>query len=129
MKAIKIPCEHDLLSSNSAVWADAVMRCKTSNPYCGADGFCHASGECFADQELTREQAILEVDRLAQELHSSKRENNLLGASAENLIKQLELAIKQNIEKGKSERVFAIRYCVAEIKKNLRGASDQYINR
>ena len=121
MKATKIPCEHDLLSSNHSVWDDAVVRCKTGHPYCGADGFCHAGGECFADQELTREQAILEVDRLAQELHSLKRNNDLLGASAESLIKQLELAIKQNIEKGKSERVFAIRYCVAEIKKALRG--------
>ena len=28
MKAIKIPCEHDLLSKNHNVWANAVMRCK-----------------------------------------------------------------------------------------------------
>ena len=124
MKAIKIPCEHDLLSSNSAVWADAVMRCKTSNPYCGADGFFHASGECFADQELTREQAILEVDRLAQELHQAKRENDNLRTSPASLIKQLEFALEQNKKSGKSERVFAIRYCIGEIKKTLRGAND-----
>lgn len=58
--------EHDLLSKNHNVWADAVMRCKGGSPYCGADGYCHVGGKCFADQELTREQAILEVDRLAQ---------------------------------------------------------------
>ena len=124
MKAIKIPCEHDLLSSNSTVWAEAVMRCKTGNPYCGADGYCHSGGDCFADQELSREQAILEVDRLSQDLYTMKQKNDLLVASSESLIKQLEIAIDQNIKKAKSERVFAIRYCITEIKKALRGSSD-----
>ena len=124
MKAIKIPCEHDLLSKNHNVWADAVMRCKGGSPYCGADGYCHAGGECFADQELTREQAILEVDRLAQELHNAKIENDKLRNAASRLISQLEFALEQNKKSGKSERVFAIRYCIGEIKKALRGAND-----
>lgn len=124
MKAIKIPCEHDLLSKNHSVWADAVMRCKGGNPYCGADGYCHAGGKCFADQELTREQAILEVDRLAQELHQAKQENDNLRTSSASLIKQLEFALEQNKKSGKSERVFAIRYCIGEIKKTLRGEHD-----
>lgn len=124
MKAIKIPCEHDLLSKNHNVWADAVMRCKGGSPYCGADGYCHAGGECFADQELTREQAILEVDRLAQELHNAKIENDRLRNAASRLISQLEFALEQNKKSGKSERVFAIRYCIGEIKKTLRGAND-----
>lgn len=124
MKAIKIPCEHDLLSKNHNVWADAVMRCKGGNPYCGADGYCHADGECFADQELTREQAILEVDRLAQELHNAKIENDKLRNAASRLISQLEFALEQNKKSGKSERVFAIRYCIGEIKKTLRGVND-----
>jgi len=124
MKAIKIPCEHDLLSKNHNVWADAVMRCKGGSPYCGADGYCHAGGECFADQELTREQAILEVDRLAQELHNAKIENDKLRNTASRLISQLEFALEQNKKFGKSERVFAIRYCIGEIKKTLRGAND-----
>ena len=124
MKAIKIPCEHDLLSKNHNVWANAVMRCKGGNPYCGADGYCHADGECFADQELTREQAILEVDRLAQELHNAKIENDKLRNAASRLISQLEFALEQNKKSGKSERVFAIRYCIGEIKKTLRGAND-----
>ena len=123
MKAIKIPCEHDLLSKNHNVWADAVMRCKGGSPYCGADGYCHAGGECFADQELTREQAILEVDRLAQELHNAKIENDKLRNTASRLISQLEFALEQNKKSGKSERVFAIRYCIGEIKKTLRGES------
>ncbi|MDC5219196.1 hypothetical protein OHW53_11600 [Acinetobacter baumannii] len=92
MKAIKIPCEHDLLSKNDDTWANAVMRCKGGSPYCGADGYCHAGGTCFADQKLTREQAILEVDRLAQELHSSKIENDKLRNAASRLVNQLELA-------------------------------------
>ena len=124
MKAIKIPCEHDLLSKNHNVWADAVMRCKGGSPYCGADGYCHAGGECFADQELTREQAILEVDRLAQELHNAKIENDKLRNAASRLISQLEFALEQNKKSGKSERVFAIRYCIGEIKKTLRGTND-----
>lgn len=124
MKAIKIPCEHDLLSKNHNVWANAVMRCKGGSPYCGADGYCHAGGECFADQELTREQAILEVDRLAQELHNAKIENDRLRNAASRLISHLEFALEQNKKSGKSERVFAIRYCIGEIKKTLRGAND-----
>lgn len=124
MKAIKIPCEHDLLSKNHNVWADAVMRCKGGSPYCGADGYCHAGGECFVDQELTREQAILEVDRLAQELHNAKIENDKLRGAASRLISQLEFALEQNKKSGKSERVFAIRYCIGEIKKTLRGDGD-----
>lgn len=123
MKAIKIPCEHDLLSKNHNVWADAVMRCKGGSPYCGADGYCHVGGKCFADQELTREQAILEVDRLAQELYSLKQENDRLRMSHEMLIKQLELALSQNIEKANSQRVFALRFCIAEIKKACGGES------
>lgn len=122
MKAVKIPCEHDLLSSNSEVWADAVMRCKTGNPYCGADGYCH-SGDCFADQSLTREQAILEVDRLAHELHKAKQENDKLRSLPVNLIKHLEFALEQNKKAGKSERVFAIRYCISEIKNAIGGAA------
>ena len=100
------------------------MRCKGGSPYCGADGYCHADGKCFADQELTREQAILEVDRLAQELHHAKQENDNLRTSSASLIKQLEFALEQNKKSGKSERVFAIRYCIGEIKKTLRGAND-----
>lgn len=120
MKAIKIPCEHDLLSKNHNVWADAVVRCKGGNPYCGADGYCHAEGKCFADQSLTREQAILEVDRLAQELHEAKRENDKLRSSSDSLIGQLEFALEQNKKSGNSEKVFAMRYCIGEIKRFLR---------
>lgn len=48
MKAIKIPCEHDLLSKNHDTWANAVMRCKGGSPDCGADGYCHVGGGLFA---------------------------------------------------------------------------------
>ena len=119
MKAIKIPCEHDLLSKNHNVWADAVMRCKDGSPYCGADGYCHAGGSCFADQELTREQAILEVDRLAQELHNAKIENDKLRNAASRLISQLEFAKDQNLKSGNGQRVFALRFCINEIKKAM----------
>ena len=119
MRAIKIPCEHDLLSTNHNVWADAVMRCTGGNPYCGADGYCHAGGECFADQTLTREQAILEVDRLSQELHSMRRENDRLRMSSEMLIGQLEEAVKQNSKSGNTQRVFALRFCIGEIKRSV----------
>ena len=119
MKAIKIPCEHDLLSIDAETWANAVMRCKTSNPYCGADGRCHADGACFADQTLTREQAILEVDRLSQELYKANQENKKLRSLPRTIINDLEYALEQNKKDKKSQRVFAIRYCISEIKKVL----------
>ncbi len=119
MKAIKIPCEHDLLSKNDEIWANAVKRCKGGSPYCGADGYCHAGGTCFADQELTREQAILEVDRLAQELHNSKIENDKLRNAASQLVNQLELAKEQNLKNGNDQRVFALKFCIHEIKKAM----------
>ncbi|MFU8927538.1 hypothetical protein [Acinetobacter puyangensis] len=121
MKAIKIPCEHDLLSKNHEVWANAVMRCKGGSPYCGADGYCHVGGDCFIDVNLTREQAILEVDRLAQELYGAKIENDKLRNAAQSVINQLESAKEQNLEKGNDQRVFAIRFCINEIKKAIEG--------
>ena len=123
MRALKIPCEHDLLSKDHDIWANAVMRCKGGSPYCGADGYCHVGGECFADQSLTREQAILEVDRLAQDLYRAKRENDHLRILPKSLIKHLEYALEQNKKEGRAERVFAIRYCISEIKKVLGGAA------
>ena len=71
MKAIKIPCEHDLLSKNHDVWASAVMRCKHGSGDCGSDGYCHAGGSCFADQELTREQAQWTMDTYYNALYNS----------------------------------------------------------
>ena len=120
MKAIKIPCEHDLLSKDNNVWVNAVMRCKGHNPYCGSDGYCNAGGKCFVDQEMTREQAILEVDRLAQELHEERQLNEVLKASAQSLVNVLEISLEQNLKKERSERVFAIRYCIGEIKRFMK---------
>ncbi|MEQ1277326.1 hypothetical protein [Acinetobacter soli] len=117
MKAIKIPCEHDLLSKDTNTWANAVMRCKHGFGHCGSDGYCHAGGVCFVDQELTREQAILEVDRLAQELYSAKNENDKLRYAAQALINQLQFAKEQNLKQGNSQRVFALQFCILEIKK------------
>ncbi|MCH7357550.1 hypothetical protein MMP61_18605 [Acinetobacter sp. NIPH 1958] len=119
MKAIKISCEHDLLSSNHNTWVDAVMRCKGGSPYCGADGYCHAGGGCFADQEMTREQAILEVDRLSQELYNAKIENDKLRNMGSQLVNQLELAKEQNLKSGNDQRVFALKFCIHEIKKAM----------
>ena len=119
MKAIKIPCEHDLLSKDTNIWTDAVMRCKHGFGHCGGDGYCHADGACFVDQKLTREQAILEVDRLAQELYSAKLENNKLRNSSQALIDQLELLREQNKKHGNSQKVFALQFCIHEIKKAM----------
>ncbi len=117
MKAVKIPCEHDLLSKNHNTWVEAVIRCKHGFGHCGGDGYCHAGGKCFADQSLTREQAILEVDRLAQELYSAKLENDKLRSSSQALIKQLEFLKDQNKKHGNSQRMFALQFCILEIKK------------
>ena len=53
MRAIKIPCEHDLLSKNDDTWANAVMRCKGGSPYCGADGYCSDNFSDSGSCELT----------------------------------------------------------------------------
>ncbi|UYF76614.1 hypothetical protein LSO58_06995 [Acinetobacter ursingii] len=119
MKAIKIPCEHDLLSKDTNIWTDAVMRCKHGFGHCGGDGYCHAGGVCFVDQKLTREQAILEVDRLAHELYKAKLENDKLRNSASLLVSQLEIAKEQNLKQGNDQRVFALRFCIHEIKKAM----------
>ena len=119
MKAIKIPCEHDLLSKDTNIWTDAVMRCKHGFGHCGGDGYCHAGGACFVDQKLTREQAILEVDRLAQELYSAKLENDKLRSSSKSLINQLEFLKEQNKKHGNSQRMFALQFCIHEIKKAM----------
>lgn len=70
-----------------------------------------------ADFGIERAKAILEVDRLAQELHNAKLENDKLKNSSQLLIKQLELAIEQNLKQGNDQRVFALRFCIHEIKK------------
>jgi len=119
LKAIKIPCEHDLLSKDHDTWANAVMRCKHGFGHCGSDGYCHADGACFVDQKLTREQAILEVDRLAQELHNAKIDNDKLRNAANQLVTQLELAKEQNLKSGNDQRVFALKFCIHEIKKAM----------
>lgn len=124
MKAIKIPCEHDLLSTKPEVWAEAMVRCKHAGAFCGADGYCHYKGACFADQSLTREQAILEMDRLAQELYELKQENNQLAVLPQVITNQLEFALKQAMDKGHSEKVFAFRACINEI--NRVGARDKW---
>lgn len=127
MKAIKIPCEHDLLSENPDAWAEAMMRCKHAGAFCGADGYCHYNGSCFADQSLTREQAILEIDRLAQELYALKNENDKLTVLPQVLTGQLELALKQAMDKGHSERAFALRACINEI--NRVSARDKWLKK
>lgn len=117
MKTIKIPCEHDLLSNNHETWANAMVRCQHAGAFCGADGYCHNEGNCFVDQELTREQAILEIDQLTQQLHTQKQKIDSLNVAPRRLIAQLEIALEQNITKRNEERVFAIKFCIAEIKR------------
>lgn len=119
MKVIKIPCEHDLLSDDPEIWAEALVRCDGQYPYCGSDGFCQMGGNCFTDKELTREQAILEIDLLKQQLKESRHENMVLKTTCNGLLERLELVEHQNEKKGFSERVFAIRYCIVEVKRML----------
>ena len=61
----------------------------------------------------------MEVDRLAQELYNAKIENDKLRNSAKALINQLELAKDRNLQSGNDQRVFALRFCIHEIKKAM----------
>ena len=71
------------------------------------------------DFGIERAKAILEVDRLAQELYSAKLENNKLRNSSQALIDQLELLREQNKKHGNSQKVFALQFCIHEIKKAM----------
>lgn len=119
-----IPCESDLKSVVPKIWANAVMCCKTGNPYCGADGYCHADGACFEVvevEELTLEQALLEIEHLKKELDVTRVRNKQIEVGHLNLIARLEHTKELALKDGKSERVFMIRQCLTII----RGSVDE----
>lgn len=64
------------------------------------------------------------MDRLAQELYELKQENNQLAVLPQVITNQLEFALKQAMDKGHSEKVFAFRACINEI--NRVGARDKW---
>lgn len=112
-----IPCETDLKSVVPRKWAEAVMCCKTGNPYCGADGYCHADGTCFEIKELTLEQALLEIEHLKKELNETRVKNNQLESKHLNVIARLKHAKDLALKDGKSERLFAIRQTLAVLER------------
>lgn len=118
---MRIPTESDLKSVNAETWATAVMQCKTSNPYCGADGYCHSDGSCFIDQEMTLDQAMQEILHLRKELDETRAKCNQIGALHLSLISRLEHSKDIALKEGKSERLFALRQCLSMLK---RGAND-----
>ena len=118
---MRIPIEDDLKSINDETWATAVMQCKTSNPYCGADGYCHSDGSCFIDQEMTLDQAMQEILHLRKELDETRAKCNQIGALHLNLISRLEHSKDIALKEGKSERLFALRQCLSVLK---RGTND-----
>lgn len=108
-----IPCEADLTSVIPETWANAVMCCKTSNPYCGADGYCHADGACFEVKELTLGQALVEIEHLKKELSETRVKNTQIESKHLNVIARLNHAKEIALKDGKSERLFAIRQTLA----------------
>lgn len=122
MNVIKIPLERDLQSPDHDIWANAVMMCKGGNPYCGGDGVCHAGGECFSVTELTREQAILECHLLDKEVRELREKNELLEVEAMAMIAELQVAADFNAKEGNTQRVFAMRYCITQIQRLLKGS-------
>ena len=121
-----IPCESDLKSEIPETWANAVMCCKTKNPYCGADGYCHADGGCFEVKELTLDQALSEIEHLKTELDKTRMKSNQLNALHSNLIATLERERDFALKQGRAERSFALRRCLAVLK---RGIDDQHLTR
>ena len=118
---MRIPTEEDLKSINAETWADAVMQCKSHNPYCGADGLCHSGGSCFINQKMTLEQAFQEILHLRKELDEARAKCNQVDALHLNLIARLERSKAMALKEGKSERLFALRQCLSVLK---RGAND-----
>lgn len=108
-----IPCESDLTSAVPETWANAVMCCKTGNPYCGADGYCHADGACFEVKELTLGQALVEIEHLKKELSETRVKNTQIESKHLNVIARLNHAKEIALKDGKSERLFAIRQTLA----------------
>ncbi|WP_111860685.1 hypothetical protein [Acinetobacter sp. CFCC 10889] len=113
----RILCEADLKSTIPKTWAEAVMCCKTNNPYCGADGYCHADGACFEVKELTLEQALLEIEHLKKELDETRVKNHQLESMHLNVIARLKHAKDLALNNGKSERLFAIRQTLAVLER------------
>ena len=90
---------------------------KTNNPYCGADGRCHADGACFISQEMTLEQAKQEILHLRKELDETRAKCNQIDALHLNLVARLEWSKDMALKEGKSERLFALRQCLAVLKR------------
>jgi len=112
-----IPCESDLTSAVPETWANAVMCCKTSNPYCGADGYCHADGACFEVKELTLGQALVEIEHLKKELSETRVKNTQIESKHLNVIARLNHAKEIALKDGKSERLFAIRQTLSVLER------------
>lgn len=114
----RIPCEADLKSTIDTTWANAVMACETGNPYCGVDGRCHADGACFEIKELTLDQALVEIEHLKSELDKTRVKSNQVDALHSSLIATLEREKDFALKQGKSERMFALRRCLAILKRD-----------
>lgn len=107
-----IPCESDLLSTNDQTFAEAMMKCRHAGAFCMQDGYCHFDGECFTDQELTREEAIAEIEHMREEIEDARVKYRQMEAKHLNLIARLNTEKDRAIKKGQSEKVFAFNRCL-----------------
>lgn len=116
----RIPCEADLRSSDSERWANAVMKCKTNNPYCGSDGRCHAGGDCFEPVRVTRAQAMQgEINLLNGELERSKNRQAVLEATLEHHIQSLDATYKQSTNPNQKWAVHFARQKFLALQKDI----------
>lgn len=115
---LHIPCEADLLSTNDKTYADAITRCQHAGAYCAQDGYCHLNGECFANPDLTREQAIAEIDHLRSELEDARVKYRSIEGKHLYLIDRLDMLQQQALKQGYSERLFALRQCLSILKRD-----------
>ncbi len=56
---------------------------------------------------------------MISELYNAKIENDKLRNMGSQLVNQLELAKEQNLKSGNDQRVFALKFCIHEIKKAM----------
>lgn len=122
----RIPRESDLRSSNSERWAIAVMECKTSDPFCGSDGYCHAGGDCFEPEPVTRTQAMQdEIKRLNIELEKVKNRQAVLVATLEHHIQSLNATYKQSTNENQKWAIHFARQKFLALQKDLQGEDDE----
>ena len=117
MKAIKIPCEADLLSLDLNIYAEAINRCQNAAQDCPEAGHCKYEGECF--NQLTHVEAVERLEIVEKELEEYKCKWSKLNSLHLHLLSSLKLSISDAVQRQNQEYTFAYRSCLAMLERVL----------